>query len=162
MAIIDRREIEFDEKALISVIAGSLQRAQAIGLPALRPTSIGFDPQANTMRVEYGTQPTVSLSSAHLGAFLVSYCVRARIPVPREPTRTSASNPALLSLPSIRILPTRLGPGDEAFRHCGKQPGIDGRPRPRPRPVPALPAGQRIDSPLKGADDGAERCIVGR
>ncbi|HEX3398896.1 MAG TPA: hypothetical protein VHT74_01080 [Acetobacteraceae bacterium] len=83
MAIIDRREIEFDEKALISVIAGSLQRAQAIGLPALRPTSIGFDPQANTMRVEYGTQPTVSLSSAHLGAFLVSYCVRARIPVPR-------------------------------------------------------------------------------
>lgn len=84
MAIIDRREIEFDEKALISVIGGSLQRAQAIGLPALRPISIVFDPQANTMNVEDGTQPVVSLSSAHIGAFLVLYCVRARIPIPRR------------------------------------------------------------------------------
>ena len=33
MGIIDRREIEFDARALIGVVAGSVQRAQAIGLP---------------------------------------------------------------------------------------------------------------------------------
>jgi hypothetical protein len=47
MGIIDRREIEFDARALIGVVAGSLQQAQAIGLPraqtdrrALRPPRV--------------------------------------------------------------------------------------------------------------------------
>ena len=33
MGIIDRRELEFDARALVSVVAGSGDRAQAIGLP---------------------------------------------------------------------------------------------------------------------------------
>jgi hypothetical protein len=84
MSIIDRREIEFDGHALISLIAGSLQRAQIIGLPALRPIRIGFSPQAHEIRVEYETHAAVSLASDRLGALLVAYCVRSRIPISRR------------------------------------------------------------------------------
>jgi hypothetical protein len=83
ISIIDRREIEFDGQALISLIAGSLQRAQAIGRPALRPISIGFSPQAREISVEYETHAAISVASDRLGALLVAYCVRARIPVAR-------------------------------------------------------------------------------
>jgi hypothetical protein len=84
MSIIDRREIEFDGQALISLIAGSLQRAQVIGLPALRPIRISFSPQAHAIRVEYETHDAVSVASDRLGALLVAYRVRARILVPRR------------------------------------------------------------------------------
>jgi hypothetical protein len=83
ISIIDRREIEFDGNALISVIAGSLQRAQAIGLPPLRPISIGFSPRSREISVEYETH-AVAVASDRLGALLVAYCVRARIPISRR------------------------------------------------------------------------------
>ena len=84
ISIIDRREIEFDGKALISPIAGSLQRARTIGLPALRPMRIGFSPQTREIRVEYDTHAAVWVASDRLGALLVAYCVRARIPISRQ------------------------------------------------------------------------------
>jgi hypothetical protein len=84
MSIIDRREIEFDGRALISLIAGSLQRAQFIGLPALRPIHISFSPQVHEIRVEYETHAAVSVASDRLGALLVAYCVRAHIPISRR------------------------------------------------------------------------------
>jgi hypothetical protein len=74
----------FDGKALIQVISGSPHRAQAIGLPALRPVSVGFDPQAQQIHLGYETHSAVFLSAAHIGALLVSYCVRARIPMIRR------------------------------------------------------------------------------
>ena len=79
MGIIDRREI--DARALIGVVAGSLQRAQAIGLPALRPTSVRFDPKERHVDFVYETHPAVAVPAEHLGALLVSYCVRARLPM---------------------------------------------------------------------------------
>jgi hypothetical protein len=66
------------------VIAGSLQRAQTIGLPARRPIRIGFSPQAHEISVEYETHAAVSVASDRLGALLVAYCVRARIPISRR------------------------------------------------------------------------------
>jgi hypothetical protein len=85
MTIVDRREIEFDAQALTRVIAGSLQRAHAVGLPALRPISIGFEPQQHQIRVAYEAHahPEVVVAAERLGALLVSYCVRIRIPIPR-------------------------------------------------------------------------------
>jgi hypothetical protein len=85
MTIIDRRELAFDARALIHVIAGSLNRAQAIGLPALRPTGIVFDPEGHRIRIVYEPQahPEVALAAEHVGAMLVSYCIRARIPIAR-------------------------------------------------------------------------------
>jgi hypothetical protein len=83
MGIIDRREIEFVARALIGVIAGSLQRAQAIGLPALRPSSVRFDPKERHVDFAYETHPVVSVPAERLGAPLVSYCVRTRLPMAR-------------------------------------------------------------------------------
>ena len=83
MPIIDQREIAFDAPALIRLIAGSLQRAQTLGLPAARPISIDFNPQEHQIRVAYETHAAVSVTSERLGALLVSYCIRARIPVAR-------------------------------------------------------------------------------
>jgi hypothetical protein len=84
MAIVDRREIEFDTKALISVIAGSARAAQAIGLPALRPTGVDFSPNKRRVRFVYEGHPAVYVASERIGALLASYCVRARIPMPRR------------------------------------------------------------------------------
>jgi hypothetical protein len=83
MGIIDRREIEFDARALIGVVVGSLQRAQAVGLPVLRPTGVRFDPQERHIDFVYETHPVVSVLAERLGALLVSYCVRARLPMAR-------------------------------------------------------------------------------
>jgi hypothetical protein len=83
MTITDMRVIEFDEKALIAVIAGSSRRAEGIGLPALRPSRIGFSPDDHRIRVEYQTRPVISVPAERFGALLVAYCVRARIPIPR-------------------------------------------------------------------------------
>ena len=84
MGIIDRREIEFDEQSLIGVIAAFWDRAETIGVPAIRPSKIGFTPEANHIRIEYEARPEVRLSVDHLASLLVSYCVRAGIPIPRQ------------------------------------------------------------------------------
>jgi hypothetical protein len=81
MGIIDRREI--DARALIGVVAGSLQRAQAIGLPALRPTGVRFDPRERHIDFVYEMHPVVSVPAERIGALLVSYCVRTRLPMAR-------------------------------------------------------------------------------
>jgi hypothetical protein len=46
IGISDTREISFDSEALIDVIAGSLERARAIGLPMLKPSGVDFSPQS--------------------------------------------------------------------------------------------------------------------
>jgi hypothetical protein len=87
MGIIDRREIAFDARALLSVVAGCGERARAIGLPPLKPTGVGFDPNGNLITFSYGRNPAVQVSADRLGALLVSYCIRARIPLPRLPDK---------------------------------------------------------------------------
>ena len=87
MAVMDRREIEFDAAALLHVVASSLRSAQSFGLPGLQPTSIRFYPGEGHIDVIYGsgqTQQAVRLAAEPLGALLVSYCIRARIPMPRK------------------------------------------------------------------------------
>ncbi len=87
MGIIDRRELEFDARALVSVVAGSGDRAQAIGLPPLKPAGVAFDTQANRITFRYADHAAVEVTAAHLGALLMSYCLRARIPLPRLPDK---------------------------------------------------------------------------
>ena len=82
MGIIDRREIEFDAKALVSVIGGSPQRAEAIGLRALRPAGVDFSTEGQ-IRFLYEAYPEIRVTAEALGVLLVSYCVRSRIPIPR-------------------------------------------------------------------------------
>jgi hypothetical protein len=62
----------------------------SIGLPASRPVALRFSPQEEWIRV----------TAVKVGAFLVSYCVRARIPLPRNSDKeiTMAVNSIILSV----------------------------------------------------------------
>lgn len=87
IALSDRRELEFDADALVAVISTSSRAAQAFGLPGLQPTGVRFFPSDGRIDVMYGTgqtQKSVPLGAEPLGALLVSYCIRVRIPMPRN------------------------------------------------------------------------------
>jgi hypothetical protein len=88
ISITDRREIEFDAQALISIIAESLPRAHSIGLPSQRPTSIDFDPEGQRIVCRYDTIEAAELTADRLGALLVSYCIRSKLMLPRLPQKT--------------------------------------------------------------------------
>jgi len=86
MRIMDRREIEFDMKSVIKAITVSPKAAQGFGLPAMAPAAIRFNPREGKVDVLYGAANApraVSLPAAALGALLVSYCIRVRIPMPK-------------------------------------------------------------------------------
>jgi hypothetical protein len=86
LPIIDKRQIEFDAKVMIRAIALSSQTLGSIGLPALRPIELRFCPEEGMVEVLYDpneNHEAIRLKGASLGAFLVSYCIRAGIPMPR-------------------------------------------------------------------------------
>ena len=87
MAITDRREIEFDLASLVSVVAASAKAAQGFGLPPMPPVGVRCRPRDGQVDVLYGNREApqaVSLEAESLGALLVAYCIRARIPMPRH------------------------------------------------------------------------------
>ena len=86
MRILDRREIEFDPRSVVKAIATSPKAAARFGLPGMSPTGVRFRPSEGSVDVVYGTANTaraVSISAEALGAILVSYCIRTRIPMPK-------------------------------------------------------------------------------
>jgi hypothetical protein len=83
ISIIDRRELEFDARALISIIARSARWANSVGLPSARPVRVEFDPAGSRIVLGYDGAGTDIITAERLGALLVSYCVRARVPLPR-------------------------------------------------------------------------------
>ncbi|MEJ0019443.1 MAG: hypothetical protein WDN25_23405 [Acetobacteraceae bacterium] len=86
MAITDRREIEFDLRALRLALQWSPNSAQAFGLPPMTPQSVRCNPRDGTLEVTYGelTSTRVFVVRAEaLGAILISYCNRAGMPMPR-------------------------------------------------------------------------------
>jgi len=86
MAIAERREIEFDMQALRTVLEWSPRAAQAFGLPPLTPAAVRGNPAENAVEVAYGESPServFMLRVEALGAILISYCYRAKIPMPR-------------------------------------------------------------------------------
>jgi hypothetical protein len=87
MAIIDRRELEFDGAALLDAVATSQKAAESFGLPGMVPRGVRFYPHEGEVAFLYGTPQTpraVRLSAEATGALLVSYCIRAKIPMPRK------------------------------------------------------------------------------
>jgi len=86
MAIAERREFAFDMQAVRSVLEWSPRAAQAFGLPPLTPAVVRGNPTENAVEVAYGepaSQRVFMLRVEALGAILVSYCNRAKIPMPR-------------------------------------------------------------------------------
>jgi hypothetical protein len=87
MAITETREIGFDMQAVRSVLEWSPRAAQAFGLPPLMPAAVRGNPSENSVEVIYGdtaSRRVFMLRVEALGAILVSYCNRARIPMPRQ------------------------------------------------------------------------------
>lgn len=86
MAIIDRREIEFDLEAVRLALAWSPAAAHAFGLSTRTPDRVRCKPTEGAVEVTYGrlTETRVFMLRAEaLGAILISYCSRAGMPIPR-------------------------------------------------------------------------------
>jgi len=98
--IVDRRQIEFDAKSLTSAIAASLNSVGSIGLPPSRPIALRFSPQEELIEFHYAKEQPVRVTAVKVGAFLVSYCVRAHIPLPRNSEKeiTLAASSIILSV----------------------------------------------------------------
>jgi hypothetical protein len=87
VAIIDRREIEFDLEAVKRALEWSPRAAQAFGLPPLTPNSVRCNSADGHVEVVYGVLNAVrvfALRAEALGAILISYCNRAGMPIPRS------------------------------------------------------------------------------
>ncbi len=90
MPIVDRRELEFDADALLLVAVSSSQAIASFGLPAMQPVAIRFYPLESEIGLAYGTAAAprvIRLSAVKVGALLVSYCIRSKIPMPRKATK---------------------------------------------------------------------------
>jgi hypothetical protein len=83
----DRRRIEFDADALVAAVVASPRAAEKLGLPRLPPYGACFHPEASAVEFLYNTAQAprpFRVTANAVGALLVSYCVRARLPVPRN------------------------------------------------------------------------------
>ena len=90
MKMVDRREVEFDAQAVVRAISASTKAAQGFGLPGMAPVDVRFQPQIGSADVVYRTSSgsqAVSISAEALGAILISYCIRVRIPMPRKSSK---------------------------------------------------------------------------
>jgi hypothetical protein len=86
MAIIDRREIEFDREAVRLVLESSPKACQSFGPPSRLPDRVRCRPTEGLVEVSYGklTETRVFMLRAEaLGAILISYCNRTGMPMPR-------------------------------------------------------------------------------
>ena len=99
--IIERRELRFSA-ALRGVIGGLLDVVAPFGLPPVLPVRITPVPAENHVDVFYGegeTAQPLSLRTNALGALLIAYGMRARIPmrrVARKEVRIGAGYVALV------------------------------------------------------------------
>jgi hypothetical protein len=87
MKITDRRELEFSAESVVRAIAESSKAAQTFGLPGQAPQNVQFHPREGKVDVVYRTDSApeaVPITAEALGALLISYCIRASIPMPRK------------------------------------------------------------------------------
>jgi hypothetical protein len=90
MPLIDRREIEFEADVLIAAVAASPKAAQSFGLPVLMPIRVRFYPKEGEVDFLFGSlqaPQAVRLKSDLVGALLVAYCLRIRIPMPKKASK---------------------------------------------------------------------------
>jgi hypothetical protein len=94
MSIIDRRLLRFDAAAIVEVISCSWHMSQKIGLPAVPPEGVQFDPAADKVTLLFGINgKPLPMSKNALVALLVNYCIRAKIKIPRLVERTICVEP---------------------------------------------------------------------
>ena len=99
----------------MSAIAASLRTVAGIGLPPLRPIDLRFYPGAGVVEVRYDPgdkQEAIRMPATTFGAFLVSYCVRARIPLPRLADKVIRINASSITLCCKTIFAEAPAPDD--------------------------------------------------
>jgi hypothetical protein len=82
----DKRLLEFDAEALVAAVAASPRAAERLGLLRQVPFGACFHPDTQEVEFLYGHAQAprrFRLKAGAVGAFLVSYCIRARVPMPR-------------------------------------------------------------------------------
>jgi hypothetical protein len=86
-AIRERRELTFYEEGILSAITCSLRSAAAFGLPPVPPQWVRLIPAEGKVCAIYGsgaTAKSVMIDAKPLGALLVSFCIRSKIPMPKD------------------------------------------------------------------------------
>jgi hypothetical protein len=87
-AFIERRTVEFSEDGILQVVDASLRAAGSFGLPSMPPDSVRLLPEEGKVAFGYGgsgeTVQWVSMEAEQLGALLVAYCIRMKVPLPRK------------------------------------------------------------------------------
>lgn len=84
--LVDKREIQFNGDALVYCLSASPRAAEGFGLPPIPPAGVRFFPADRMIDALYGRNDTLwaaRIPAESLGALLISYCIRARIPMPR-------------------------------------------------------------------------------
>jgi hypothetical protein len=90
MAIIERREIIFDVDEVFDALS-KLEEAVAasLKLPRGRPLKVEFDTDAVGVTVQYNASELwVTLDGPRLAAFLMNWCHRKRVPLPKRATKS--------------------------------------------------------------------------
>jgi hypothetical protein len=86
-AIREHRQLTFYEEGILSAITCSLRSAAAFGLPPIPPQWIRLIPSEGKVSIIYGSgtaAKSVMLDAKLLGALLVSFCIRSKIPMPKD------------------------------------------------------------------------------
>ena len=88
--MLDAREIHFEADDLLAVLAASPKAAQGLGLPSPAPRAVVCAPDGGAVRFVWpsGATRSAALDAGRLGALLVGFCLRARIPMPRRSDKT--------------------------------------------------------------------------
>lgn len=155
-ALADTRDIVFSPPAFCAVIAASPVAANMMGLPEGEPDGVCMVPAEARVEIVYGQGSRArgfSLDAAALGALLIGYCRRARIPLPRHSRKALAVYDNRITLSIITELPelpaTVVPESAQGVRRRiteGRVSWVDpsrvwaSRPRPNPEaraPVPA-------------------------
>ncbi len=119
--IIDHREISFEAEALLAVLGGSPRAVAAFGLPPGMPQAVLFEPGQQAVRFVYsqgGRSRSAALATDRLGALLVGFSLRLRIPLPRRAEKSIRVEPDKVVL----AFRTRVKPDFTALLAEGRLP----------------------------------------
>jgi hypothetical protein len=120
-AFVERRTIEFSERGVLQVVNASLRAASSFGLPSMLPDSVHLFPQEGRAAFRYGSGQTarsVLIDAEQLGALLLAYCIRKKVPLPR-----AAGKAVCIEANSV-LLTFQLEHGEAATPDVGESSNI--------------------------------------
>jgi hypothetical protein len=130
-AFLDTRHLTFSPASLCSVIERSPAYANMFGLPEGAPDGVCLLPQEGRVEAVYGSGARArgfTLTLDALGALLIGYCRRARIPLPRTSRKAievAADKVVLMVIVELPDLPEPVLP--EATSGASRRSAVEQR-----------------------------------